>query len=182
MPPKKAPPLIKKLLGYISCSKFCPCIDRRIVFIALAWLFTALSFVSVLTFLRSIDEDMEHSQIVVFDAKTKNHTLLYAAKKGFNLRSIFNLRKVTVLLDFGMLTLIDFMVHSLLLIGVMAQRADLVIQWITISTVWLVLLSSASVIVFNPKPIGLEGKAIGVASLVLCKIFLEFFCWVWFKK
>lgn len=174
MPPKKAPPILKKILGYISLAKLCPCIDRRIVFIAFAWAFTAFSFTTTLIFLRSVDEDMDHSQIVVFK-KLDNNTVLYAAKGGLNLRAVFKLRKITILLDFGMLLLIDFISHILLMLGVIAQRADLVMQWMTNTTVWLVLTSSASFIKFNPNPEGVEGKVIGGATLVLCKYFSNSF-------
>lgn len=131
-------------------------------------MWSVLSFTSVLAFLRSVDEDMEHSQVVVYE-RIDNTTVLYAAKGGLNLRSFLKWRKITILLDFGLLLTVDFMSHILLLVGIMTRRADLITQWMSNTTIWLVLLSGGSMIKYNPDPDGFEGKLLGAATIIICE-------------
>lgn len=105
---------------------------------------------------------MQYSKVTV---QNNNNSLEFATD---NIVRIFPVRKVVVLLDLGFVCLLDFTADLLLITGIKTNKPALIAQWLSTSTVWLILLASGQILKFTPKSRE-EGPIIAVAIVILCK-------------
>lgn len=154
---------IKKLLK--NCCNCCPCFSFKAVILLFSWLWVAISFVSVSIFIRSVDEDVAYSRVMLNSQKFENETIDIIVQNPIR---PFKVRKVVLLFDFGLMCLLDFIADLLLTIGIYKGRPELVTQWISTTIIWLVLLSVGPIVKLNPDSVE-ETKIISVGIMILGK-------------
>lgn len=152
---------IQKLLK--NCCNCCPCFNFKAVILLFSWLWVAISFVSVSIFIRSVDEDVAYSKIMLTSQKFENETIDIIVQNPIR---PFKVRKVVLLFDFGLMCLLDFIADLLLTIGIYKGRPELVTQWISTTIIWLTLLSVGPIVKLNPASVE-ETKIISIGIMIL---------------
>lgn len=152
---------IKNLLK--KCCNCCPCFSFKAVILLFSWLWVAISFVSVSIFIRSVDEDVAYSKVMLNSQKFENDTIDIIVQNPIR---PFKIRKVVLLFDFGLMCLLDFIADLLLTIGIYKGRPELVTQWISTTVIWLTLLSVGPIMKLSPESVE-ETKIISVGIMIL---------------